>query len=45
MPVLKFHVGAEIVEVTPKNYLYIGPRDKALLGIKSKKEGSDIELG
>ncbi|KAM3134040.1 hypothetical protein pb186bvf_013882 [Paramecium bursaria] len=45
LPVLKFHVGAEIVEVTPKNYLYIGPRDKALLGIKSKKEGSDIELG
>ena len=45
LPVLKFHIGTEIIEVTPKNYLYLGPGGKAMLGIKSKKEGSVIELG
>ena len=45
LPLLKFHVGTEVIEVIPKNYLYLGPGGKALLGVKSKKEGSDIELG
>ena len=45
LPVLKFHIGTEIIEITPKNYLYVGPGKKAMLGVKSKKEGSDIELG